>query len=170
MPMATSRAAILSLAMLLCGGCEPTSEHKPELSPQQQLFGSGSVPDVLAEGCEYKWTFWLPGPDGELYTEDDLPTGSELWLPSNQSVRLHFTSRDYIYTFLQPELEINEMAVPGLDADRLIEVPAEGSFEISSSPLCGFFFAHANYRPLIRIGVPADMRGQISGAAVHESE
>ncbi len=164
-PVPVSSPVIVSLSMLLAIGCGGSSDAPPALSPEQRMFGTSQVPEVLANGCEFQWTFTVPGPDGELYTDDDLQTGSVLWLPPNQSVRVHFTSSDYIYTFLQEDLKVNEMAVPGLVAETVIHVPAAGLFEIASSPLCGFPFFHADYRPMIRIGIPAG-----SADSLHETE
>ncbi len=86
-----------------------------------------------------------------------MPLQDDLWIPPGRSIRLHFGSLDYVYTFLQTDLNINEMAIPDIQTAAAFDSPAEGQFAITTSPLCGFMFAHADYRPTIRIGIPQEL-------------
>ena len=152
--------SILTLVLLtaFAAGCGRPQNPPPTPTTEQLLYGRGDVIHARAVGNEYEWRFIAAGIDGEPATPDDVPLGAELYLPAGKAVQLHFESRDYVYTFLQPDLNINEMAVPGIPAAAQFVSPAEGSFEISTSPLCGFMFAHADYRPFIRIGIPDDLK------------
>ncbi len=147
--------ALLLLAMLSYG-CIHSDIAQPEVPPEQRFFGSAEVIQVRATGCEYEWSFIVPGVDGLIGTTDDVSLNSVLWLPPNRKIRLHFASRDYVYTFLQADLNINEIAVPGVLTEASFFSPAEGEFDISASPLCGFMFAHAGYRPYIKVGLPEE--------------
>lgn len=139
-------------------GCGGQSIPTPSPTTQQVLYGDGDLIQARAVGNEFEWKFMAAGIDGKPGTSDDVQLGAELFLPPGKPVELHFESRDYVYTFLQPALNINEMAVPGIPAAVRFVSPAEGSFEISTSPLCGFMFAHADYRPFIRIGIPKKLQ------------
>lgn len=162
-----SRFRLIQLAVLVSftTGCGAREASPPPLTTEQSLFGQKNVILARAVGADYQWTFVVPGIDGQPGTADDVNLGAELWLPPNRSVELSFESQDYVYTFLQPALNINEIAVPGIEATMRFDTPANGSFEISTSPLCGFMFAHADYRPFIRIGIPEDLKYDVSGIA-----
>ena len=70
---------------------------------------------IQITGEEYTWQFRYPGPDGELQTDDDITKlGKELHLPLGMEVEIELTSRDYIYTFALPHLDLHQVAVPDL--------------------------------------------------------
>lgn len=150
--MSHCRCIPLFLVLVYSGACSHSLDEPPAVNREQMLFGSAEVIQVRATGAEYQWEFVVPGKDGLLETLDDVNLHSVLWLPPNRHVRLSFASRDYVYTFLQTDLKINEVAVPGVSTEASFLSPAEGEFDISASPLCGFMFAHANYRPYIKVG------------------
>lgn len=151
------RFVALVMLSIPSGGCIPSDVAQPEVPPEQRLFGSAEVIQVRATGFEYEWGFIVPGVDSLTGTADDVSLKSVLWLPPNRKIRLHFASRDYVYTFLQSDLNINEIAVPGVLTEASFLSPAEGEFDISASPLCGFMFAHAGYRPYIKVGIPEEL-------------
>lgn len=151
------RRIIILLLVPFWGGCTRSGSTEPVISPEQLFFGTTDIIEVNATGAEYRWEFLLPGADGELGTSDDVNLNSVLWLPPNRQIRLHFASRDYVYTFLQSDLVINEVAVPGVLTEASFLSPSEGEFDISASPMCGFMFAHEGYRPIIKIGRPEDL-------------
>ncbi|MCA9057378.1 MAG: hypothetical protein KDA85_02725 [Planctomycetaceae bacterium] len=148
-------ACLLLSAVLLCGCQQPPSS--PAQSIAEQLFGTDGEPLAVAHGKDYRWEFSTAGPDGMLSTEDDVLLGEVLQLPPHQRVRLQFTSADYIYTFQQKELGINQVAVPGVAADAVFMTPENGVYEVSASPLCGFMFLHADYHPRIQIGLAENL-------------
>ena len=50
-----------------------------------------------------------------MQTDDDIiKPGKELHLPLGMSIELELTSRDYIYTFALPHLDLHQVAVPDL--------------------------------------------------------
>lgn len=114
-------------------------------------FGSQSPIHLRANGFEYRWHFSLPGPDGQFETADDDPLGDSLLLPPGRRVLLLIESDDYVYTFRQPTLQINQMAIPDIPADVEFTTPEDGTYPIEFSPMCGFLFLHENYHPAIEI-------------------
>ena len=138
------------------GGCVHAPAELP-VPAVQFLFGTTDVIHVKATGAEYAWEFIAPGMDSQFGTLDDISLGSVLCLPPERPVEIQFASRDYVYTFLQETLGINEIAVPGVATQAAFVSPLAGEFDISASPLCGFMFAHAGYRPYIKIGLPEEL-------------
>lgn len=168
--MSDCRCIVLFMLSIHFGGCIPADVAQPAVPLEQRLFGSAEIIQVRATGCEYEWGFIVPGIDGLTGTSDDVSLKSVLWLPPNRKIRLHFASRDYVYTFLQSDLNINEIAVPGVLTEASFLSPAEGEFDISASPLCGFMFAHAGYRPYIKVGLPEELPLHDDGILFHSQQ
>lgn len=148
---------ITGALMAIAVGCLTRAPAEPPVPTEQFLFGTTEDIHVTAVGSEYAWEFVAPGLDGVPGTTDDISFGSVLWLPPNRPIEIRFESRDYVYTFLQETLKINEIAVPGVATQAAFVSPSNGEFDISASPLCGFMFAHADYRPYIQIGLPEEL-------------
>lgn len=133
--------------MAMVAGCSKTSETDSRLA----RFGNQSPIRLRANGFEYRWHFSLPGPDGQFETSDDDLLGDSLVLPPSRPVVLLIESGDYVYTFRQQTLQINQMAVPDIPAEVMFTTPESGSYPIEFSPMCGFLFLHENYHPAIDI-------------------
>ena len=152
------RCFVITVAMMASAiGCRSSAPSEPPVPTEQFLFGTTEDIHMTAIGADYAWEFVAPGLDGTPGTLDDISFGSVLWLPPDRPVEIRFESRDYVYTFLQETLKINEIAVPGVATQATFVSPANGEFDISASPLCGFMFAHAGYRPYIKIGLPREL-------------
>lgn len=143
------RTAILFFAgcVVLAAGCQRASETDLLLA----RFGNQSPIRLRANGFEYRWYFSLPGADGQFETPDDDLLGDSLVLPPSRPVVLLIESDDYVYTFRQQALQINQMAVPDIPAEVMFTTPESGSYPIEFSPMCGFLFLHENYHPTIEI-------------------
>lgn len=144
--------------MVAVVGCRARAPAEPPVQTEQFLFGTTEDIHMTAVGAEYAWEFVAPGLDGVPGTSDDISFGSVLWLPPDRAIEIQFESRDYVYTFLQETLKINEIAVPGVATQAAFVSPSSGEFDISASPICGFMFAHAGYRPYIKIALPEELR------------
>lgn len=97
--------------------------------------------DVIAvevTGEEFNWYFRYPGPDNELGTSDDRHSVKNLYLPANSNVDLSLKSNDYVYTFALPDLELEEIAVPGLDFGLQFSTRDEGTMRLLGNQMCGF--------------------------------
>lgn len=97
---------------------------------------------IQVTGSEFQWVFHHSGSDGVLQTQDDVEMGNELVVPPNRMVNLQVVSADFLYSLSQPELGINEIAVPGVHREVSFQSPESGSFSLLSDPLCGFRWTH----------------------------
>ena len=99
------------------------------------------VMDITCEGTgrQFNWDFRYPGPDNELYTEDDLVrTDGKLFLPVNEDVLLKITSADVLHSFFLPNLRIKQDVVPGMDQQMWFKSKKTGDFDIVCAELCGW--------------------------------
>ena len=94
---------------------------------------------IQITGENYVWQFRYPGPDGALQTDDDIiKSGQELHLPLGLAVELELTSRDYIYTFALPHLDLHQVAVPDLTFALAFTPQTTGVFAFVGDQMCGF--------------------------------
>lgn len=96
---------------------------------------------VTAEvtGRQFNWDFRYPGPDGELYTQDDmLRTDGKLYLPVNEEVLLKITSADVLHSFFLPNLRMKQDVVPGMEQHMWFKGKKTGGFDIVCAELCGW--------------------------------
>jgi cytochrome c oxidase subunit II len=101
------------------------------------------VPDipVTAEvtGRQFNWDFRYPGPDGELYTQDDMVrTDGKLYLPVNEEVLLNITSADVLHSFFLPNLRMKQDVVPGMEQKMWFKGKKTGGYDIVCAELCGW--------------------------------
>lgn len=96
---------------------------------------------ILAEvtGRQFNWDFRYPGPDGELYTEDDIVrTDGKLFLPVNEEILLNITSADVLHSFFLPNLRMKQDVVPGMNQQMWFKGKKTGGFDIVCAELCGW--------------------------------
>ena len=122
------------------------------------LLGVASCPPTLPPGPlhvqitgeNYVWQFRYPGPDGTLHTDDDIiKPGKELCLPLDILIELELTSRDYIYTFALPHLDLHQVAVPDLTFALAFTPQTTGVFSFVGDQMCGFEHESLNGRVVI---------------------
>jgi cytochrome c oxidase subunit 2 len=90
-------------------------------------------------GRQFNWDFRYPGPDGELYTEDDIVrTDGKLYLPVNEDVLLKITSADVLHSFFLPNLRMKQDVVPGMDQLMWFKGKKTGGYDIVCAELCGW--------------------------------
>ena len=96
-------------------------------------------PIVEVTGRQFNWDFRYPGPDNELYTEDDIVrTDGKLYLPYNETVMLRITSADVLHSFFLPNLRIKQDVVPGMQQNMWFKAKETGDFDIVCAELCGW--------------------------------
>ena len=98
-------------------------------------------PIVEVTGRQFNWDFRYPGPDGELYTEDDMVrTDGKLYLPVNQEVLLKINSADVLHSFFLPNLRLKQDVVPGMEQFMWFEAKEKNreGFDIVCAELCGW--------------------------------
>ena len=139
----SARRVAALLAALVCAGCEPGGQ-------QHRL--DAIVVEVT--GDEFNWYFRYPGPDGELGTADDRHSVQDLYLPANSRVDLNLKSKDYVYTFALPDLDLQEIAVPGLDFSLQFSTSDEETLQLLGDQMCGF--AHETLIGKVYVRGPGD--------------
>lgn len=131
----------ITLPLLLSSaGCDVNSD----LSPTNALA-------IEVTGNEYNWYFRYPGRDGVLGTDDDQHSVKDLFLPENTDVFLKLTSNDYVYSFALPDLDLREVAVPGLNFELQFRTKGNQTLQILGDQLCGF--AHESLIGTAHVGV-----------------
>lgn len=123
-------------------------------APPPQVWKEPLV--VEARGTDFQWWFRYAGQDGELYSADDVLTGTELHIPSGTNVVLRLESSDYLYAFSVPELKLKEIAVPELTYELPLRVTQPGSYALPADPLCGFRFLHDDTMGRMVVQSPAE--------------
>lgn len=105
---------------------------------------------IQITGEEFTWQFRYPGPDGELHTDDDITKqGKELHLPLGIEIEVELTSRDYIYTFALPHLDLHQVAVPDLTFELAFISQTTGVFAFVGDQMCGFEHESLNGRVVV---------------------
>jgi cytochrome c oxidase subunit 2 len=90
-------------------------------------------------GRQFNWDFRYPGPDNELYTEDDIiRTDGKLYLPVNEEILLNITSADVLHSFFLPNLRMKQDVVPGMLQQMWFKAKKTGGFDIVCAELCGW--------------------------------
>lgn len=126
---------------------------------------TGSV-RVEALGCGRRWQFSHGGSDGLVGTTDDRVRTGELVLPGNTDVEIQLRSRDFIYVFSCPELNLKEIAVPDLEFTLSFRTGRPGRHELAMDPMCGFPAAPGETMGVLRVVSPQEF-SDWSGGSVH---
>ena len=96
-------------------------------------------PMVEVTGRQFNWDFRYPGPDDELYTEDDIVrTDGKLYLPVNEDVLLRITSADVLHSFFLPNLRMKQDVIPGMEQSMWFKAKEAGGYDIVCAELCGW--------------------------------
>jgi len=96
-------------------------------------------PMVEVTGRQFNWDFRYPGPDGDLYTNDDIVrTDGKLYLPVNEDVLLKITSADVLHSFFLPNLRVKQDVVPGMEQHMWFKAKEKGGYDIVCAELCGW--------------------------------
>ena len=96
-------------------------------------------PLVEVTGRQFNWDFRYPGPDNELYTEDDIVrTDGILYLPVNEDILLKITSADVLHSFFLPNLRLKQDVVPGMEQRMWFKAKETGNYDIVCAELCGW--------------------------------
>ncbi len=118
------RAAVL--AGLAWSGCER------EIAPTPRPLV------VHVTGEAYEWHVTYPGADGVHGTADDRHTLGSLHAAAGRPLVIELRSRDLLYTFGIPRLDIKEIAVPDLVYTVEFTPADSGTFVLRGDQLCGY--------------------------------
>jgi cytochrome c oxidase subunit 2 len=96
---------------------------------------------VVAEvtGRQFNWDVRYPGPDGELYTADDIiRTDGQIHLPANEEILLVIKAQDVLHSFFLPNIRMKQDVVPGMEQYMWFKARETGEFDIVCAELCGW--------------------------------
>jgi cytochrome c oxidase subunit 2 len=90
-------------------------------------------------GRQFNWDVRYPGPDGELYTPDDIiRTDGQVHLPANEEVLLVIKAADVLHSFFLPNIRMKQDVVPGMEQYMWFKARETGEFDIVCAELCGW--------------------------------
>ena len=87
---------------------------------------------------QFEWRIRYPGPDGVLYTQDDLHMVNDLHVPVNRQVLVHLKSMDVLHSFFLPNLRFKQDAMPGSTIPIWFTPTEEGPYDLVCAELCGW--------------------------------
>jgi cytochrome c oxidase subunit 2 len=97
---------------------------------------AGAMP-IGIEAEQFAWNIHYPGPDGKLFTPDDVVTLNQLHIPVGKAVVVTLRSKDVIHSFFLPEFRVKQDAVPGMTTRIWFDGNTVGHWEIACAELCG---------------------------------
>ena len=137
--------------------------------------------EIEAIGQQWKWTYRLPGRDGEfgftdaklLSTENpfgidpDDPNGFDdlliddaiVHIPLGEPVRFWLRSKDVLHNFTVAQFRVKMDAVPGLESYMWLEPTKVGEYEVLCEELCGI--AHHAMRGRVVVDEPEDYQAWV---------
>ena len=102
----------------------------------KQRMPEGGLP-VGIEAEQFAWNIHYPGPDGKLFTADDVVTLNQLHVPVGRPIVVSLRSKDVIHSFFLPEFRVKQDAVPGMTTRIWFDGQRVGHWEIACAELCG---------------------------------
>jgi cytochrome c oxidase subunit 2 len=115
----------------------------------EKIPAKKDVPCIIT-GRQWNWIFTYPGPDGELYTKDDVvidEINSELHVPVHKNVVFDLRSKDVLHSFFVVNTRLKQDVIPGRTNTRWINFTKEGKYHISCAEICGMM--HSKMRNFI---------------------
>jgi cytochrome c oxidase subunit 2 len=95
-------------------------------------------PTVEVTGRQFEWRFRYPGPDGQLYTQDDIYHVNDLHLPAYEDVLVVIKSEDVLHSFFLPNLRVKQDLVPGMRQAVWFKATDVGKYDVVCAELCGW--------------------------------
>ncbi len=137
--------------------------------------------EIEAIGQQWKWTYRLPGNDGEFGTVDptlinsgnpfgidpDDPDGHDdvlvddatVHIPLGEPVRFWLRSKDVLHNFTVAQFRVKMDLVPGLVTYMWLEPTKVGEYEVLCEELCGI--AHHAMRGRVIVDEPEDYQAWV---------
>jgi cytochrome c oxidase subunit 2 len=119
-------------------------------------------PTVEVLGRQFEWRLRYPGPDGKLYTADDIHTVNDLHLPAGEEVLLVIKSEDVLHSFFLPNLRIKQDLVPGMRQAVWFKARETGKFDLVCAELCGW--GHYKMKGQLTLETPEQFREWLAQA------
>ena len=114
---------------IIVGAVNVWYEIKQDLPPAQQTVR------VVAQ--QWAWTFYHPGPDGSIDTEDDIATVNELHVQVDTLYHYRLESKDVLHNFSVPVFRLKQDAIPGRIITGWFTPTKTGEHDIQCAEICG---------------------------------
>lgn len=104
----------------------------------------------IVTGRQWNWIFTYPGPDGKLYTADDVvidEMDSELHVPINKNIVFDLRAKDVLHSFFIVNTRLKQDAIPGRTNIRWINFTKEGKYDLACAEICGLL--HSKMRNFV---------------------
>lgn len=95
-------------------------------------------PTAEITGRQFQWVMRYPGPDGRMYTTDDLHMVNDLHFVKGKMTLIYLKSSDVLHSFFLPALRIKQDAVPGFTIPVWFDTDQAGHYELVCAELCGW--------------------------------
>ncbi len=92
---------------------------------------------VAVVGRQWMWEIVYPGPDGKLYTADDVSKYNQMNIPVNAVVHMDLQSYDVIHSLFIPNARFKQDVLPGRKITRWVKMTKTGTFPITCAEICG---------------------------------
>lgn len=137
--------------------------------------------EIEAVGQQWKWTYRLPGQDGEFGKTDtrllsdsnpfgmdpDDPNGQDdvliddatVHIPVGGPVRFWLRSKDVLHNFTVAQFRVKMDLVPGMESYMWLEPTKVGEYEVLCEELCGI--AHFAMRGRVIVEEPGDYQAWV---------
>lgn len=93
--------------------------------------------EIGVVGRQYYWTSVYPGPDGILWTADDIEIQDEIIVPEQTQIYLTIRSNDVLHCLFIPSAHVKKDAVPGRVSAITIDSMAIGKYDFFCTEYCG---------------------------------
>lgn len=111
-------------------------------------------------GRKHTWTSVYPGPDGVLWTADDIEKQGEIFLPEQTPALIMLRSDDVLHCLYIPAAQVKKDAVPGRFTVFQITPMGLGDYDFFCTEYCGA--GHSQMTGELRIVSQSDFRAESS--------
>lgn len=92
---------------------------------------------VAIVGKQWMWSIIYPGPDGKLYTADDVMAINELHVPKGKVIHMDLKAMDVLHSVFLPQARFKQDVLPGRTITRWVKLNKTGKYDISCAEICG---------------------------------
>ncbi len=93
---------------------------------------------IKVQAKQFDWTFFYPGKDGVIGTDDDISSYRELHVPVGKKIHIVMTSLDVIHDFFLPEVRLKQDVMPQREINGWFDTTQAGTFHLVCDEICGF--------------------------------
>jgi len=93
--------------------------------------------EVRIVAQQWAWSFYHPGEDGDLGTEDDIALVNELHIKKDTQYTFYLESADVLHSFSVPVFRLKQDAVPGRRITGHFQATRTGEWDIQCAEMCG---------------------------------